>query len=178
MSIVKAPIMIVLTILMCNSVSSQLDVDDEEIKAALVLNLIRFIEWPISSFENENTALNICILGSKTSDSKFTKLNKMTVKQRPIDVIYIQSLADANPCHVMYFMDHHIEVLRPYLISTFNEPTLTIADVRGFVHEYGVIEFTYGSDNRINFNVNLKLAREKNLRISSKLLEVAQEVNI
>jgi hypothetical protein len=53
---------------------------------------------------------------------------------------------------------------------------LTIGETEGFALRGGVIGF-YNDGSKIRFEINLKAAKSANLRISSRLLQLAQLVS-
>jgi hypothetical protein len=55
------------------------------------------------------------------------------------------------------------------------QPMLLISDIDGFANRGGMIEFVTLGDV-VRFNINVRSAREAQMSISSKLLELANQV--
>jgi hypothetical protein len=59
--------------------------------------------------------------------------------------------------------------------SLENSAMLTVGEIQGFPNDGGVINFRL-EDGRVHFEINLDAAGRKHLRISSRLLSLAQAV--
>jgi len=67
--------------------------------------------------------------------------------------------------------------LQKCLVDLKGRSILTVGEMEGFALRGGMIEL-FTERNRVRFRVNLVAAKAANLRISSKLLELAEVVNV
>lgn len=144
----------------------------QEIKAVYLYNFIKFISWPAS--ENQ-TEFNLCIIGDDPVNEKLLSLNSRPVQNFNLHVAQITQANDENNCQVIFIGESEKKFVSNILSFYAEKPTLTISSVEDFVTKGGIIGFiTLG--NIIRFDINLKQARETQLSISSKLLELANRV--
>ena len=76
-------------------------------------------------------------------------------------------------CRVVYVSGLNV---RKFLQSVGNLPVLTISDEEDFIDAGGVIGLVT-EGRRIRFDINLGRARDVELQISSRLLQLARRVN-
>ena len=146
---------------------------EQDIKVAYLFNFMKFITWP--SDENSDS-FNLCILGEDPVNEKLKQLDGRSIHKQQLDVVYLIK-PDANyHCHVVFVGESEKKFARDIVNFYSHTPTLTISSMENFTLNGGMIGFiTLG--NIIRFNINLKQARETQLSISSKLLELANQVD-
>lgn len=142
-----------------------------QVKGAFLLNFVKFIEWPASAFENQNSPINVCILGE---DPFGTTLDKIVegeaVNGRKVTVDRIKRAPAAKSCQVV-FMD---KPERPEL-DALGPGVLSVGEGESFTHGGGMIAFVI-VDRRVRFRINEAAAERAGLKLSSKLLSVAISV--
>ena len=91
-------------------------------------------------------------------------------------VIHFKASNDSlKDCHVVFFTASAIEKLPRLIGSLRGQPTLTVADSAGALHQ-GVALNLAVQDSRMTFQANVPAARSAGLVLSSKLLRLATEV--
>jgi len=145
---------------------------EQDIKVAYLFNFMKFITWP--SYENIDS-FNLCILGEDPVNEKLKKLKGRPINNQKLEVIELIK-PDANyQCHVVFVGESEKKFTRDIVDFYSHTPTLTVSSMENFTNNGGMIGFiTLG--NIIRFNINLKQARQTQLSISSKLLELANQV--
>ncbi|MFD2229197.1 YfiR family protein [Alkalimarinus sediminis] len=144
---------------------------ENEIKAVYLYNFIKFITWPQES-ASEN--INICIYGDNPFGAQTEKLSTLKARNRPLQIIYPDK-TDRPDCSVV-FISPSEEKFADELLNRINDhPVLTVSDIENFTNKGGVIGFIK-LGNVVKFDINLKKARASNIQISSKLLELANQV--
>jgi hypothetical protein len=96
-----------------------------------------------------------------------------TVKDRPVAVRRQAANDDSRTCHLIY-----VDGARnpdSILSSVANAPVLTVGDSNNFITRGGMIRFTQNA-GRIRFEINPDAAERVSLRISSRLLSLADIV--
>lgn len=161
--------LLLLWLLLCSpSLWANSELRDARLKVAFVYNFLRFTEWPA---ETGNT-LNLC-LGNADGpmETAFNTLIGQQVNGRRIRIISLERAASTSSCHVFFIKEGGIPIaLRTLAASQPN--LLTIGDEEGFAAEGGVIGLVE-RDNRLQFEVNLEVARKGSYKLSSQLLKLA-----
>ncbi|UZE97131.1 YfiR family protein [Alkalimarinus alittae] len=165
-SVVQIAILLLLTLSATVQARSENDV-----KAVYLYNFIKFITWPE---EPTNSSINICIYGDNPFGIQSQKLNTLKVRNRPLQIIYPNKI-DLPNCTVVFIAPSEEVFTGELLARINNSPILTISDIENFTEKGGMIGFIK-LGNVVKFDINLKKARETNIQISSKLLELANHV--
>jgi hypothetical protein len=98
------------------------------------------------------------------------------VKRHPIEVRHPSGAGDALGCHIIMITFDRSEQADGLIAAAAGRPTLTIGETEGFALSGGVIGF-YDDGPKIRFEINLRAAEDANLRISSRLLQLARLVS-
>jgi hypothetical protein len=147
-----------------------------ELKAAFLYNFTKFVEWPASSFKNENSPFVLGILGVDPFGSPLDSLKDKTVKGHKVTVRYLTRLENFEDCHLLYISGSEKGNLRALLATLKQHPILTISDLDLFANQGGMIGLVM-LDNRIQFEVNLDPINGSKLKISSQLLKLAKAIH-
>ncbi len=144
------------------------------VKAAFVVNLIKFIEWPVYTNDTATNQLTLGVLGSATDVEAFEAAARQSVAlPRAIVVRKLGSPAEAKHCDVIYVS---AEVSPDTLLKSLESaPVLTTSDHEGFAGQGGMIELVTGGPT-LRFDVNLQATQKAGLKISSQLLRLARRV--
>ncbi|MBV9610391.1 MAG: YfiR family protein [Acidobacteria bacterium] len=145
---------------------------ETEVKAALVYNFVKFVEWPADTLR-EGSDVAVCVNGNEQIATAISliqgrKLNghRLTVRRRKPD-------EDDSACHVMFMGDR--QRWSPLLSRMRGLPVLTIGDGEEFVRRGGMIAFVLEND-RVRFMMNPAAGERARLKISSRLLALARIV--
>jgi hypothetical protein len=147
------------------------------VKAALLFNFPKFVEWPSDAFASGQTPLVIGILG----DDPFGAYLDQTVRgenvnNHPLIVRRFRRVEDITTCHVLFISRSEMNRLEQILNGLKGRNVLTVGDSNGFAVEGGVIQFVT-ENNKIRMRINLRAAKAADLTISSKLLRPAEIVD-
>ncbi len=140
-----------------------------KVKAAYLFNFTKFISWPQKSGEN----FNICILGHNPFNGHLKPLENRSAQGKPIRLYYFQSFKQALNCHILY-----LDSANSHQLTLTESPVsgaLTVSSQRAFASSGGMIGFIL-REGRIKLRINLSALQKKGLKISAKLLEVAEVV--
>jgi hypothetical protein len=149
---------------------------EQTIKAALIFNITRFVEWPASAFPSPNAPLVVAILGQDDVAGALEPmlLNK-SVGGHPFEVRRVLTVEEARGGHVLYVAASEKRHAREVLKELRGTATLTIADFERFGEMGGHVDLVW-QDRRVRVFVNPESATESRLKISAKLLSLAQIV--
>jgi YfiR/HmsC-like len=152
-------------------------VDDSleyRVKAAFLLNFVKFTEWPRSAFARTDSPIAICVFGDDPFGTALDEVtagetvsNRRVVIQRPKRVPLPKS------CKVLFFGRSEREAGK--VLSSVGPGVLTVGEGDGFVRDGGMITFVI-EGRRVRFDINVAAAEGAGLKLSSKLLSVARSL--
>jgi hypothetical protein len=147
-------------------------VDEYAVKAAMLFNFARFIEWPPATFASPATPLDVCILGVDPFGDRLESTFKgHSLNGRPLR---IRRIADAEPgCHVAFIALSERKRL-PLLVERLRAggSTLTVSESEGFGDVGGMIELLT-ADDTVAFNIFPAALERSKLRASARLTALA-----
>ncbi len=149
-----------------------------ELKTAYLYNFSKFVEWPESEFESEQSNFIITILGESSVSKVLNKvLENKFVKKHKIYVRIADNVNEIKKSHIVFItQEHHSDIKK--VVSKFkNKPVLTIGDaLDNFCQSGGIINLTK-KDSKTRFEINNHVALQSGLKISSKLLVLSKILN-
>lgn len=153
-------------------------ISEYEVKAAFVYNFVKFVEFPSRAFTNGDSPMVIGVIGNNSFGDKIEQFAKgKTVNGRSLVVKRFGRVQDiATTCHVLFISSSEIGNLSRIMDRLKGSSVLTVGETDGFTRRGGIIGFVVDND-KIGFEVNLGAARRANLKISSKLLQLAKAIN-
>jgi hypothetical protein len=148
---------------------------ERRVKAAFLYKFLGYAEFPPNAFTEPGAPLLIVVVGS---DDMVAELSRITagrvVAGRPIVVRRVADNEALPPAHLLFVAggdgERCTRVLRA-AASAF----LTVTDCEGGLRQGSVINFRI-IDERVRFDVSLDAADRKNVKLSSRLLTVANRV--
>ena len=147
-----------------------------EIKAAMMIRFIGFIEWPASdAAQAADRAINIGIMDEDGLSRAVEMLEGHRVNNRKVHLVRPESPADALNCQILY-MSAPMHAKYPEILQAAAEaPILSIGETARFIDSGGIMRF-YRKKQHIRFEISVSAAAAANLRISAELLEIARLV--
>jgi len=147
-----------------------------ELKAAMLYNLTRFIEWPPSAFPDPQDPIILCILGRDPFGSSLTSIvSQQTVNGRPVLIRHSHNDKDVGGCHVLYISSSERKTTAQIFSTLKGSGVLTVGEMAQFAARGGMIQFSL-EDQQVRFDINLEAASRAGLKISSRLLLLARIV--
>ena len=144
-----------------------------QIKAAFLLNFIRFIEWPAPNPADAAAPFAICIVGD---DPFGPALNQIvegeTAGTKPIVIRRVHAEAPGS-CAILYISKDEKNI--PAIIAAAGPGALTVGEGDAFLDQGGMIAFVV-ENRRVRFNIEQTAARKAGLKLSSRLLSVARSI--
>lgn len=149
---------------------------EDQIKAAFLYNFARYVEWPTASFAGPDAPVRICIAGNGTfADVVAETVSGKNVENRPVEVKAMPALTGSSDCHILY-VGEGIDAGPAQVASNVGGSSVfTVADRAGFAAGGGIANFIR-TDNKIRFEINPSSAKQAGLKVSSRLLRLAQVV--
>jgi YfiR/HmsC-like len=147
-----------------------------EVKAAYLLNFTRFVEWPPSAFERDDSPLVICVIGQDPFHTILERTVEGGVSNgHPIRIQRAPHAADSRGCHVAFIAPVPGDPAVPAFNDAGEPPVLTVGESRGFARNGGMIGLVVVNAT-VRFEVNLDAIRRAGLRVSSRLVALATRV--
>lgn len=149
---------------------------DTQVKAAMIYNLAKFVEWPHGTFAGNDTPLTVCWLGSGTLSRELHGLEGKLVKNRPVTVRQASRFNEIGDCQILVIDASAFSDLDEILQATGNKPVFTISDMPDFAMSGGMLGFV-GESGKVRFQVNLDAVKAAHLTISAQVLHLATIVS-
>jgi hypothetical protein len=146
---------------------------EQDIKAGLLYNFLRYTQWPEPSRPDQPAV--VCIYGRDPFGGRLSGLAGRTVNQRTIEVRSVRNNSDFDACSLLVLNAEEREQwpqLRNYL-SRRN--VLTVSDYDTFTMAGGMIEFTR-VNSRIGVRINIEAVKAADLAVQDRLLRLASPV--
>lgn len=150
-------------------------VGESDVKAAFLLNFIKFVEWPASAFSSPEDPILVSVVGKDPVGDSIDGLDGKTVAGRKVVVRKARDLASVERCHVLFVGASEKAALAPTLGAVQRWPVLTVGDFDGFAGRGGTIGFVR-QENRVGFEINEESARKAGLKVNAKLLYLGKSV--
>jgi len=146
-----------------------------DVKAALLLNFARFIEWPESAFAGARSPIDICVFTpSPFGEALDRTLQGETVGTHPLSARTVRNASDSAGCHLL-FVPAGAESRAAELVRRAGPHTVTVGESNAFEDLGGAVRFVLDG-GRVRFNVNLHPVEERGVRISARMLQLAGRV--
>lgn len=147
-----------------------------ELKAAMLYNLTRFVEWPAAAYADAQAPTVLCILGRDPFGDSLTSIaTSQTGGGRPVQIRRIANNKEIKGCHVAYISSSERKNIAQILAGLKGASVLTVGEMAQFAARGGMIQFSL-EEKQVRFEVNLEAASEADLKISSRLLVLARVV--
>jgi hypothetical protein len=151
---------------------------ETQLRAVLLLNLCRFVQWPESAFASTNAPLVFGVLGR---DDYVPLLEEVTrdeeVHHRRIVIARYASVHDATNCHLLFIGSIEQRDMSAILAPLRDRPILTVSDAERFTRYGGIVKLFTKPDGKTGLRINAAAAKAAELTISAMLLRVAEIVN-
>jgi uncharacterized protein DUF4154 len=152
-----------------------------QVKAAFIYNFAQFIQWPSQAFPDRDTPFTICATGDPFEGILEKTIEGETLNGRRMVVRRVTPTDNLHGCHLLYIgrleSRRTTEVIEAanHIFAAEGIPILTVGDSDEFINVGGMIRFTEVG-HRVRFEINPDAAERVSLRLSSRLLRVADVV--
>jgi hypothetical protein len=152
---------------------------EEAVKAAILFNFIRFVEWPSSAVPAPAAPRVLAIIGRDALQERMVELaasagpgSRLTIRE--LDGID-QLAAARDTIQILYIARSAYQDLPQILELLRDRPVLTVCDDGRFVRREGMMNFVR-QYNRVRFDINLDAAERSGLKMSAKLFDLARVI--
>lgn len=148
-------------------------VTEYEVKAAFLLNFVRFIDWPDQTRGETDNELILGITGEDPFGNSLDLIRGKIIKGRKL---VVKNAVDSNSltsCDILFISSSEKDRLASIMTAIKDLPILTVGEVEGFTQAGGIINFVFVK-NKIRFEINPDVANQVGIHISAQLLQLAQ----
>jgi len=147
--------------------------DEYHVKAAFLYNFAKFVEWPSGPLGSSGP-IAICVLGQ----NPFGRVLEDTVSGKTVDgkTFSVRRVSDGKTaalCQILFVSSFERMRLGAILGDLRTGHVLTVGETDGFIEEGGIVNLKLDG-GKIQIQININAADEAGVRISSKLLSLAQ----
>ena len=148
---------------------------EHEVKAAFLFKFLSFVEWPREALPSDSPIV-IGLVGAEDVAAELQQIAAgRSVEGRRVVVRRVREGEPHAGVHLMFFGRGEAARLRELQRAAPTEPLLIVCEWDGALEAGAVVNFLRG-DGRVRFEVALDAAERRSLRISSRMLSVAQSV--
>jgi len=161
----------------CNwTLSDEVDrVSEYDVKAAFLLNFVRFVDWSDRTRGETGNELILGITGEDRFGNALNLIRGTKVKGR---TLVINNAVDSNNltnCDILFISSSEKDRLPSLMAALRDLPILTVSEIEGFARRGGIINFIIVG-NKIRFEINPDAAKQVGIHISAQLLQLARIV--
>lgn len=150
--------------------------EEYAVKAAYLYNFAKYAEWPPEAFPKADAPLWICIAGDNPFGDALASLSGKSVESHLVETRMLSASASLEQCHILFVSRSEQGRFKALLSKSGRLPILTVSDISDFARSGGMIGLVE-AEQRIRFDINLAVARQAGLKLSSQLLKLATIVD-
>jgi hypothetical protein len=148
---------------------------EDQVKAAYLVNFIKYVDWPAKTFARSNAPVVVGIWGE---ERVAVELKKMTegkiINGHPFLVEQFEAQQEPKEtCQIMFVSASEKRRMAEMMERFKQASELTVGETELFLSQGRIINFTR-KDRKVRLEINLGAAEKAGLKISSKLLSVAE----
>jgi hypothetical protein len=150
--------------------------DEDDVKAALLYNIARFVEWPVPQDGPDAGPFVMGIVGERRFAEVLERtIAGRTVHHRAVQVLHIKEPAQLADCDLVFFAQRSTPGRASMAGSLSRLPVLVVGDELSACREGAALCF-FTQQNRVRIASNVAAAEASGLRVSSQLLKLARPV--
>jgi hypothetical protein len=150
--------------------------DEYQVKAVFLYNFAKFVEWPPGTFANSNDPIGICVVGYNPFGAMLEDVVQgKKIGDRAFAVRRLPDTQQAGKCQILFIGAAEGKRTRVLLEALKGTGILTVGETGDFTALGGIICFKL-EGTRVRVQVALETGERARLRISSKLLGLAEIV--
>ena len=143
-----------------------------QVKAAFLYNFVKFVEWPPNAVEAREP-ITLCVLGKDPFGSELARaIEHKSVNGHPIAIRRVADAVAAQSCQVLFVSASESDRVAEIVKALRAWSVLTVSEIEHFSQRGGMIHFVMDGQ-KVRFHINAKAATDADLKISSKLLQLA-----
>lgn len=147
--------------------------DEYAIRAAMLFNLTKFIDWPAWKMDLSHPKFLVCILGHDPIEPYTDRyLQNQSVMNKPVQLKIIKDLNDAAGCHILYISASGKRDFERAAADLTKAGVLSVSEQSVTRRSAQIVGLPL-DNNYVHLDVNLGAAQSGGFAVSSKLLRLA-----
>lgn len=149
---------------------------ENQIKAAFLINIPKYVDWPSEAFAQTNSPIVLGVLGtSEVGDELKKMIASKTINGRAVSIKQLEVKDDLSVCHELFVSAGQQSQMPEIVRKLEGKCILTVGESSDFLEQGGMINLMRDG-SKIALEVNLTAANQARLKISSRFLSVARLV--
>jgi hypothetical protein len=163
--------------LAATSALAQAQSTEYKVKAVYLVKFLQFVDWPSTLFADKTSPLVIGVLGNDPFGKVLDEaVEGEMINDHPVVVRRMANPKEMAQAQVLYIGKSEKVRVHSILAELKGQSILTVSDIESFCYDGGIVRFLV-VNNKVHFRINVDAARDANLQISSKLLQLAEIVH-
>ncbi len=158
-----------------NAQAAEKEYSEAKIKSAYIYNFLRFTKWP----SDVSKASDVCVYGHMNDyAAAFSAMATIRKAGKPLDIKFVNinnKLQELNKCQIIFITSAAVSKTSTILAYTKNSHSLTVGESDQFLEQGGMVNFIR-KGNKIRFEINVNAYELAELKISSKVLRIAERL--
>jgi YfiR/HmsC-like len=151
-------------------------VTEDSVKAAFLYKFPGFIEWPANVLANPEEPVVIGVAGASDVLLELRNIAESRKPGRPLVAKAVRDAASLAGVHVLFIGTRERARAPVFIRAAQQAGALVVTEWSGALNTGSIINFVVTADGRVRFEISLEPAEKSGLRLSSRLLSVAQQV--
>lgn len=148
----------------------------DETKAGHLHRFAGFVEWPAASFSSAEAPIVVGIVGAPSLHKDLSQVVAgRLVQNRAMQVVELAEPKQGATVHILVIGRGASKRAGEWIAAAKGHPVLVITDVAQGLERGAALNFTE-SDGRLRFEASVPAAEAAGLRLSSRLLPLAERV--
>lgn len=149
---------------------------ERRVKAAYLLKFPGYVTWPEGVFASPDAPMSFGVIGDEQLAAELVRAAAgKDVTGRPLTVRRLREGEPLAGVHILFVAGHDNARLAQVLRAAGGQPILVVTEADGALERGSAINFMLVSD-RVKFEIGIDGAERRGLKLSSRLLAVAQTV--
>jgi len=146
-------------------------------KATFLANFKNFVEWPLEAFPSDQAPLVMCVVGDFLFGASLAEITGSSLHGRRVEVRWErkEKEEELRACHILFVSRSEAKQYGRVLAFVRGASVLTVGETPDFLSNGGAVSFSL-QQGALQFDVSLGAANDAHLKISSRMLALAQHV--
>ena len=148
------------------------------VKAAFVLNFIKFVEFDNSQVGASSNSYKMCAVGESSFSSFLDKLDEQKIRDKTINLTTVSSAnafkSDFSECQIIFIQQSERDRFKDIITLASGKNSLIISDIPMSCQSGSHIEL-FVEDNRVRFKMNFEELKREKISFESRVLRLARK---
>ncbi len=151
-------------------------VSEQQVKVAVLYNLLRMVEWPDETIQQKDQPFTLCFMGEEPFGDALHVIQKKRIQQRNFHFLKNIALGQIENCKVLFIANSEEQRLESIMTELQKYPILTVADTQGFAQR-GVMINLIREKTKVVLELNEKSTLAVGLSLNPVLLRLVRVID-